>query len=635
MGEEIKALKRKLKIAETIISNTKVQMELQRVRTRQLITGWKLRLNQGEEHLNTHKKVLDEQMKRIVSELYFFEGKLRKEKIQIQADINERDRVIEQQQEIINKLLQANYNLTRAFKSTRRKFKHYKRKHKTNSKAKDHDEVDTTNDTEANESLESSRNNLCNREASYVIETALEEPESAKDESPQDLVLHESLDMRHKRDHRREHFSFSRSKSSPEFDLTKLIEYPEEEMLEEEQMEKSKDDIASKSQECLLTSSVAWEIRPDSGIEVTPLEQSMCESGNTVRGQIITVCEETHGYNNKMDKGTVENGEDMVPLGNCRPDSGIAESPLEYGKGFYISRSKVQTDCKESLDYENFKDGILSNDVDDESSITDNNYCTDVLTKPRSYSYNDVDCDYGERKSIFCSESSILDVFNSENNSYMAEDVDDKFGSSGSVFEKVFEEESFLPGQVQDVSDEKLVKGQNSGETSTLLHNSAPTILEHSASQFTQIMQCSPHRKLPWSTSRSIREYPQNRMLHRSNSESVLEYSKHSHLSISKSTPNITNEKSGWCSSDNLYKPDIKEDNQCEMSPESPKTGTSISKWKKLISQPFSFSTKTPIIKIQKPRDIKKRQKQRSRSDTDRLEKPAMKEIKRYQTSIL
>ena len=76
LEQEIVTLKRNLKQAQTTVDRTHAHMELQKSRTRQLISAWKQRLEDGEEQLQRHRGYLDNQMKAIATELFRFEGKI-------------------------------------------------------------------------------------------------------------------------------------------------------------------------------------------------------------------------------------------------------------------------------------------------------------------------------------------------------------------------------------------------------------------------------------------------------------------------------------------------------------------------------------------------------------------------------
>ncbi|XP_038063634.1 uncharacterized protein LOC119734288 isoform X2 [Patiria miniata] len=79
------------------------QMELQKTRTRQVIAGWKLRLQEGDEKVIQVAREKDEQFTELVSELMFIEGCLKKERREIVEKLNKRDLKIKQLEQTVKK----------------------------------------------------------------------------------------------------------------------------------------------------------------------------------------------------------------------------------------------------------------------------------------------------------------------------------------------------------------------------------------------------------------------------------------------------------------------------------------------------------------------------------------------------
>ena len=93
-------------------------MELQKTRTRQLIAGWKIRLQEGDEKVIKCAREKDVQFTELVSELMFIEGCLKKERKDIVEKLNKRDSrikelesTVKKQQRQIDALNKANENL--------------------------------------------------------------------------------------------------------------------------------------------------------------------------------------------------------------------------------------------------------------------------------------------------------------------------------------------------------------------------------------------------------------------------------------------------------------------------------------------------------------------------------------------
>ncbi|XP_022085267.1 uncharacterized protein LOC110976370 [Acanthaster planci] len=103
LEKEIGVLKRRLRDANDIIEDMGRRMELQKTRTRQLITGWKLRLQEGDEKVLQVAQEKDAQLTELVSELMFIEGCLKKERKEILEKLNKRDSKIRQLEQTVKK----------------------------------------------------------------------------------------------------------------------------------------------------------------------------------------------------------------------------------------------------------------------------------------------------------------------------------------------------------------------------------------------------------------------------------------------------------------------------------------------------------------------------------------------------
>ncbi|XP_070582017.1 ras GTPase-activating protein nGAP-like [Ptychodera flava] len=120
LEHEIRTLKEKLEAADETITLDKKQMEMQKIRTKQLIASWKLRLEEGEQKIAKQAQQMDNDMKEIVSNLMFLEGELRKEQRTIVKKLVEKDKVIARQEQKINALNSANLKLVEALNKLRR-----------------------------------------------------------------------------------------------------------------------------------------------------------------------------------------------------------------------------------------------------------------------------------------------------------------------------------------------------------------------------------------------------------------------------------------------------------------------------------------------------------------------------------
>ena len=82
-----------------------------------------MRLEEGDEKVNKRKQMLDAHLQKLVSDLLYFEGALRKEQSEIKLTLDEKETVIKSQKRTIESLMTANIALTKALKKLKRKYK--------------------------------------------------------------------------------------------------------------------------------------------------------------------------------------------------------------------------------------------------------------------------------------------------------------------------------------------------------------------------------------------------------------------------------------------------------------------------------------------------------------------------------
>ena len=110
---EIESLREKLNKARFALSQTQTQMELHRIRTRQVVMAWRIRIHEAEERLRLQRREHDSELNDITAQLLFFEGQLKREQQDIRAMLNDKDKLIEQQQAKISELRKINADLQR------------------------------------------------------------------------------------------------------------------------------------------------------------------------------------------------------------------------------------------------------------------------------------------------------------------------------------------------------------------------------------------------------------------------------------------------------------------------------------------------------------------------------------------
>ncbi|XP_033643225.1 uncharacterized protein LOC117303196 [Asterias rubens] len=103
LEKEISVLHNRLREAHGIIDDMGKQMELQKTRTRQLIAGWKIRLEEGDEKVLKCSREKDTQFTDLVSELMFIEGCLKKERKEIVEKLSKKDSKIKELETTVRK----------------------------------------------------------------------------------------------------------------------------------------------------------------------------------------------------------------------------------------------------------------------------------------------------------------------------------------------------------------------------------------------------------------------------------------------------------------------------------------------------------------------------------------------------
>lgn len=118
-------LRARLEQAEHTVAEMAHQMELQKTSCRQLIAGWKLKLQEGEEKLTAHSSEKDTQLSNLLSQLMYFEGNLKRERAGIEEEMNrknariqELDKTVKHQQKQIDALNRANERLLTSLHQT-------------------------------------------------------------------------------------------------------------------------------------------------------------------------------------------------------------------------------------------------------------------------------------------------------------------------------------------------------------------------------------------------------------------------------------------------------------------------------------------------------------------------------------
>ena len=111
LEDEIVSLRSSLLLANNRTREMATQMELQKKRTKQLITAWKVRLEDGQETVRNLRLEKDREMKDITSNLMLFQGELQREQKRIVKEFQEKENIITELQTKISCLKTANTKL--------------------------------------------------------------------------------------------------------------------------------------------------------------------------------------------------------------------------------------------------------------------------------------------------------------------------------------------------------------------------------------------------------------------------------------------------------------------------------------------------------------------------------------------
>ncbi|XP_072014624.1 uncharacterized protein [Amphiura filiformis] len=125
LENENRQLRSRLEQSEHTMSEMSHQMELQKSRTRQLIAGWKIKLQEGEDKMVAHSKEKDDQLASLLSQLMYFEGCLKREREDITEEllsktvkISDLEKTVKHQKKQIDALNRANERLLTSLHDT-------------------------------------------------------------------------------------------------------------------------------------------------------------------------------------------------------------------------------------------------------------------------------------------------------------------------------------------------------------------------------------------------------------------------------------------------------------------------------------------------------------------------------------
>lgn len=126
LESEVKLLREKLASAQQTLGEMGHQMDLQKKGTRQLLAGWKLKLEESEDKVMSQVHEKDSQFTDLISDLMYFEGCLKRERQEIVSKLGDKDRRIRElerhvmkQEKQINALNKANEKLISSLHDTR------------------------------------------------------------------------------------------------------------------------------------------------------------------------------------------------------------------------------------------------------------------------------------------------------------------------------------------------------------------------------------------------------------------------------------------------------------------------------------------------------------------------------------
>ncbi|XP_072177134.1 uncharacterized protein [Diadema setosum] len=103
LENEVKLLREKLSSAQQTLGEMGHQMDLQKTRTRQLLAGWKIKLEESEDKVMTQAQEKDRQFTDLISDLMYFEGCLKKERQEILTQMDDKDRKIRELQRLVHR----------------------------------------------------------------------------------------------------------------------------------------------------------------------------------------------------------------------------------------------------------------------------------------------------------------------------------------------------------------------------------------------------------------------------------------------------------------------------------------------------------------------------------------------------
>ena len=121
LEQDVRKLKVRLRLANNSLIQARSQMELQSLRTKQLISAWESRLSDANDALLRQRQLKDSELLELSSQLLYLRGSLIKEQKRVVSLLAEKDTTINTQQTKILKLTRSNVKL----KETIRVFKQW------------------------------------------------------------------------------------------------------------------------------------------------------------------------------------------------------------------------------------------------------------------------------------------------------------------------------------------------------------------------------------------------------------------------------------------------------------------------------------------------------------------------------
>ncbi|KAL5011728.1 hypothetical protein ScPMuIL_010279 [Solemya velum] len=114
LGEEVEVLKRQLKDATSAIHTAQSRLSNQQLYMNQTIMTLKVKLKKSQETIKAQRMQSDRQMGQVLAHLLFLEGQLKREQRDIRIILQEKNQIIQQQQEEIVTLTEKNDKLLSA-----------------------------------------------------------------------------------------------------------------------------------------------------------------------------------------------------------------------------------------------------------------------------------------------------------------------------------------------------------------------------------------------------------------------------------------------------------------------------------------------------------------------------------------